>query len=181
MAVECFCVGYEWFRLACLRGYQRGKGVVYSAQWFWQIPRMAEVADTIIERLRAVAAASNLRSPLARWLTANHDEFERLLQDFRPKWEALVEQFAADGLLKLSPEFATDEATKRKAVKAAMRTWDRVRANVAKKRQLAPKTRPTPPAQPTKDPTTNVSNRSRGFSYSPLPDPDTEKWGPAKK
>jgi hypothetical protein len=92
-----------------------------------------------IERLRAVAATSHLRSPLARWLSANHDEFEKLLKDYRPRWEALVEQFGAEGLLELPPEFTSDDphmraVTRRKVVKAAMQIWERVKHRVAPNR-----------------------------------------------
>ncbi|MGD0104912.1 MAG: hypothetical protein ABSC06_12855 [Rhodopila sp.] len=99
---------------------------------------MADTTDARFERLRAVAATSNLRSPLARWLSANHVEFEKLLKDYRPRWEALVEQLGADGLLKLPPEFTSDDQkirqlTRRRVVKAAMRTWERVKLQVAQK------------------------------------------------
>jgi len=99
---------------------------------------MTETNDRI-DRLRAVAAASHQRSPLARWLSANHDEFERLLKDYRPRWEALVEQFGAEGLLELPPEYTSDDpyvraATRRKVVKAAMQIWERVKHRVASMR-----------------------------------------------
>ena len=70
---------------------------------------MAETRDARIDRLRAVAATSHLRSPLARWLSANHDEFARLLEAYRPRWEVLVEQFGAEGLLELPPEFTSGD------------------------------------------------------------------------
>jgi hypothetical protein len=105
-----------------------------------------------IDRLRAVAATSHLRSPLARWLSANHDEFEKLLKDYRPRWEALVEQFSAEGLLELPPEFTSDDphvraVTRRKVVKAAMQIWERVKHRVAPKRSFGGH-RPTPAAIP---------------------------------
>jgi hypothetical protein len=87
---------------------------------------MTETRDARIDRLRAVAATSHLRSPLARWLSANHDEFEKLLNDYRPRWEALVEQFAAEGLLELPPEFTSGDPhlrtmTRRRALSAPHR------------------------------------------------------------
>lgn len=98
----------------------------------------ADRTDTGIERLRAVAATSNLRSPLGRWFSAHHAEFEKLLHDYRPRWEALIEQFASDGLLILPPEFNSDDkkvrsVTRRRVVKSTMRTWERVKAQIAKK------------------------------------------------
>jgi hypothetical protein len=113
---------------------------------------MAETQDARIDRLRAVAATSHLRSPLARWLSANHDEFAKLLKDYRPRWEALVEQFGAEGLLELPPAFTSDDphlraATRRKVVKAAMQIWERVKHRVgpgqSRGREL-----PTPAAMP---------------------------------
>jgi hypothetical protein len=111
---------------------------------------MAVTTDTGIERLRAVAAASNLRSPLGRWFSAHHAEFEKLLRDYRPRWEALVEQFAADGLLKLPVEFNSEDekvrnVTRRRVVKSTMRTWERARAQLAKK----PPTRQPSPGEST--------------------------------
>jgi len=108
--------------------------------------------NDLIDRLRAVAATSHLRSPLARWLSANHSEFEKLLKDYRPRWEALVEQFGTEGLLELPPEFTSDDphvraVTRRKVVKAAMQTWERVKHRVAAKR-LRGGERPTPAAMP---------------------------------
>jgi hypothetical protein len=105
-----------------------------------------------IDRLRAVAATSHLRSPLARWLSANHDEFEKLLKDYRPRWEALVEQFNAEGLLELPREFTSDNphvraVTRRKVVKAAMQTWERVKHRVAPRRSPGGQ-RPTLAAMP---------------------------------
>jgi hypothetical protein len=97
-----------------------------------------DTTDPGIERLRAVAATSNLRSPLGRWFSAHHAEFEKLLHDYRPRWEALIEQFASDGLLSLPPEFNSDDkkvrtVTRRRVVKSTMRTWERVKAQIAKK------------------------------------------------
>jgi hypothetical protein len=114
---------------------------------------MTETNDRI-DRLRAVAATSHLRSPLARWLSANRDEFEKLLKDYRPRWEALVEQFGVEGLLDLPPEFASDDphvraATRRKVVKAAMQIWERVKHRVAPKRSPGGD-RPTLAAVPSK-------------------------------
>ena len=111
---------------------------------------MTETNDRI-DRLRAVAATSHLRSSLARWLSANHDEFEKLLKDYRPRWEALVEQFGAEGLLELPPEFTSDDphvraVTRRKVVKAAMQIWERVKHRVALRR--SPGERPTLTAMP---------------------------------
>lgn len=120
---------------------------------------MADTTDTRLERLRAVAATSNLRSPLARWFSANHAEFEKLLKDYRPRWEALVEQFGADGTLKLPAEFTSAdqtvrEAARRRVVKAAMRTWERAKVQVAQKpaplaeTPLAQDRQPSLPVQP---------------------------------
>jgi hypothetical protein len=99
---------------------------------------MADTSDSVIDRLRAVAATSRLRSPLARWFSVHHDEFGKLLRDYRPRWEALVEQFATDGLLVLPAAFNDDdphvrEVTRRRVVKAAMRTWERAKVKVAKR------------------------------------------------
>jgi hypothetical protein len=99
---------------------------------------MAVATDSGIERLRAVAAASNLRSPLGRWFSAHHDEFGKLLRDYRPRWEALVEHFAAEGLLRLPAEFNSENEkvrkdTRRRVVKSTMRTWERVKFQVARK------------------------------------------------
>ena len=112
---------------------------------------MAVTHDARIDRLRAVAATSHLRSPLARWLSANHEQFEQLLKDYRPRWEALVEQFGAEGLLQLPPEFTSDDPhvraeTRRKVVKATMRIWERVQQRVAPKR--SPGEQQTLAAQP---------------------------------
>lgn len=142
-----------------------------------------------IERLRAVAAASNLRSPLARWLSTNQAEFEKLLQDYRPRWEALIEQFAVDGLLKLPAEFNSDDPTirsvsRRRVVKAAMRTWERVKTQAKKSpalppagQQLAPMEPPSrsrsvaaQPAQQT-NPTTNSDILAMLSPGRKLPDP----------
>jgi hypothetical protein len=113
---------------------------------------MTETRDTRIDRLRAVAATSHLRSSLARWLSANHDEFQRLLKDYRPRWDALVEQFGAEGLLELPPEFTSNDphvraVTRRKVVKAAMQIWERVKCRVASTRP-AGEERPTPSTMP---------------------------------
>jgi hypothetical protein len=115
---------------------------------------MAVTHDARIDRLRAVAATSHLRSPLARWLSANHAQFEQLLKDYRPRWEALVEQFGAEGLLQLPPEFMSDDphvraVTRRKVVKATMRIWERVQQRVAPAAQPSTRDRPRqhPPAQ----------------------------------
>ena len=108
--------------------------------------------DARFERLVAVAMTSNIRSPLARYLSAHHDQFDRLLADFRPRWDALVEQWAADGLLTLPPDWNSDDkqvraVTRQKAVKAARRTWERVKA---KKAHPRPSTRTKPvSAEPT--------------------------------
>jgi hypothetical protein len=126
---------------------------------------MAVTTDSGIERLRAVAAASNLRSPLGRWFSAHHDEFENLLRDYRPRWEALVEHFAAEGLLKLPPEFNSDDEkvrkdTRRRVVKSSMRTWERVKVQVARKPLLksapvesTPRVRQVEPTNPVSTPT----------------------------
>lgn len=92
--------------------------------------------DARFERLRAVAATSNIRSPLARFFSAHHDQFVTLLSEFRPRWDALVEQWAAEGLLTLPPEWnSADEqirsVTRQKVVKAARRTWERVKVKKA--------------------------------------------------
>jgi hypothetical protein len=120
---------------------------------------MVDKIDPRLERLRAVAAASSIRSPLARWLTAHHDEFEQLLRDYRPRWEALVEQFADEGLLRLPVEFSSDDpnlraVTRRKVVKATMRTWERVKAHMSQKTARAPsqKSEPRSDAEPTRAP-----------------------------
>jgi len=86
-----------------------------------------------INRLKIVASQSNLRSKLARWLSANRDEFAAMLKDYRPRWEPMVEWFSDEGLVELPPEFFSDdesmrEMTRRKMVRAAMRTWERVKA-----------------------------------------------------
>jgi hypothetical protein len=104
---------------------------------------MTETRDARIDRLRAVAATSHLRSPLARWLSANHDEFARLLEAYRPRWEALVEQFGAEGLLELPPEFTSGDPhlramTRRKIVKATMRIWERVKHRLAQTPTASP-------------------------------------------
>jgi len=88
---------------------------------------------------------------LARWLSANHDEFAKLLKDYRPRWEALVEQFGAEGLLELPLEFTSDDPhvrarARRKVVKAAMRIWERVKHSVASRR--SPVEQPTLAALP---------------------------------
>jgi len=141
---------------------------------------MTGTTDARFERLRAVAATSNLRSPLARWLSANHVEFEKLLKDYRPRWEALVEQLGADGLLKLPPEFTSDDQkirqlTRRRVVKAAMRTWERVKLQVAQK--SAPPSRPPAPAprgpnRPSRSPATPMNRHA--LQAADQDDPDHE-------
>ena len=121
---------------------------------------MTETRDARIDRLRAVAATSHLRSPLARWLSANHDEFARLC--LWPRWEALVEQFGAEGLLELPPEFTSGDPHLRamtpKIVKATMRIWERVHrlrqepaASAAGVAAAPPETQLGPPTAPRRD------------------------------
>jgi hypothetical protein len=142
--------------------------------------------DPRIKRLRAVAAASTLRSPLGRWFSANREEFEKLLRDYRPRWEALVEQFANDGLLNPPPEFNSDDegvrkVTRRRVVKSVMRTWERVKVQAARKEPPKPAAVESKPiarhVEPTKPATTATATsghddiRSLLSTGRKLPDP----------
>jgi hypothetical protein len=121
---------------------------------------MAAAPDPTMERLRAVSEAANLRSPLARWFAANRADFAMLLLEYRPRWEVLIEQFAADGLLRLRPEFNSPDTRaraveRRRVVKATMRTWARVQAR--------------PPGGPKRGPVASPA----------IPRPAQDKAGPA--
>jgi hypothetical protein len=99
-----------------------------------------KAAPMSIERLRAAIAVpptTNARSPLTRWLTDNREEFTKLMRDYRPRWEALVEQFAADGLLTLPAGFATDAEVRRRVILNTARRWDRVKAEARRAQREA--------------------------------------------
>jgi hypothetical protein len=151
---------------------------------------MAE-PDARFERLRAAAAASNIRSPLARYLSAHHDQFAALLSDYRPRWDALVEQWAADGLLTLPQDWHSDDEhvrsiTRQKVIRASRRTWERVKAKkVTTKPAPQPaatkpvtQTQQTHPVEPAKLPTSNSmldDIRSKLSTGLKMPDPINPK------
>jgi len=112
---------------------------------------------------------------------ANHAAFTALLKDYRPRWEALVEQFGAGGLLELPPAFTSDdpharEMTRRKVVKAAMQTWERVKVQVAKAPSVTPPARaPLPAAQE------GPASRAREAQQTPAVPPLAEDALPPRR
>jgi hypothetical protein len=106
------------------------------------------MAMTILEAIRKAAETGAVRSKLGRWFAANHAEFAETLLTYRPRWEALVETFATEGLLTLPAEWeasdlAVRKTARRRTVEAARKTW--LRVDAAKKVQaMTPTTTRTP-------------------------------------
>ena len=80
--------------------------------------------DQRMARITAVLEAQNpMRSPLARWLYENHEEFAATLAKHRPDWSALAEAFVKEKLM--------EEAN----ANTAKATWQRVRRKVLEERK----------------------------------------------
>ena len=143
--------------------------------------------DPRVERLRAVAASSNLRSPLGQWFGEHRSEFAAMLAEYRPRWETLVEHFATEGLLTLPADWQAEDETvrktaRRRVVKAAMRTWERANAKGQTTTGVPPvKSTPAHPRQGTttqsasgSTPTKTPDIRSLLSTGRKIPDPINE-------
>ena len=88
-----------------------------------------------MSRIIRKAEAGSLRSDLARWMAANHDDFASMLRTYRPRWEVVAEQLVAENLLPLPVGFWSDDQVirreaRKKAGRAAKRVWDRTHAKL---------------------------------------------------
>lgn len=82
--------------------------------------------DEMLERIAATARDSGSRSKLYRWLRRNHDAFAEMVEEHRPSWRALAEQFAKEGL--------TGPTGQPLKADSARRIWYRARRDEAKER-----------------------------------------------
>jgi hypothetical protein len=87
---------------------------------------MAKKDETGMKRLAELAQSGSSRSPLYRWLHANHDEFMAMVEESRPLWKVMAEGFAEIG-------FRTADG-KPLPAGTVRNTWWRVRRDVAKAR-----------------------------------------------
>src|ERR1700757_2080545 len=113
---------------------------------------MSDMSDRprLIDIINAAAEAGARRSKLGRWFARNHAAFADTLEQFRPRWETLVETFVEQQMIEPPNAFWSDDpairqATRRKVVDAARKTWLRVDAEV-RARATTPSTQSPPPA-----------------------------------
>ena len=81
----------------------------------------------LIDIINAAAEAGARRSKLGRWFARNHAAFADTLEQFRPRWETLVETFVEQQMIEPPNAFWSDDpairqATRRKVVDATFRS-----------------------------------------------------------
>jgi hypothetical protein len=81
------------------------------------------------ERWAAIEKAANEHSPLFLWMRRHHDRLLAVAAGSRLRWQALVREFAVEGL--------TDANGNPPSPETARKTWQRVRIAVAAQRERA--------------------------------------------